>query len=201
LFQGLVYRRGNTLDHTTGNQEIEPAASGGRLSLSASWDFGKDFGLEMLVGFGRNQRCLAPTAAFWQNGNMAGYWLHPEGNQIVKVATTHDEWLRDRQHIADLGLPSTAYEEIMGYPPTDIDPIRMVGLRHGLVRVREHRRHVSVQYWAEAERAGPVLAAAAAALIAVGIHPDSRLIVDDLLLGNSMAITLGGLQAEMGLGT
>ena len=132
---------------------------------------------------------------------MAGYWLHPERNQIVQVATTHDEWLRDRQHAGDLGLPEAAFEEIMSYAATDIDPIRMVALRHGLARVREHKWHVSVQHWTEAERVGAVLAAVARALIAVGIHADSRLVVDNLLLGESKAITLRGLQAELDLGT
>lgn len=129
---------------------------------------------------------------------MAGYWLHPERNQVVKVATTHDDHIRDRANATALGLPETAYREIMSYAATEIDPIRMVGLRHGLVRVREHRRHVSVQFMAEAERAGLVLAAVATALIGLGIHADSRLIVDNLLTGDSQAITLASLQAQVG---
>jgi hypothetical protein len=44
---------------------------------------------------------------------MSGWWLHPERNQIVKVATTHDDWLRDRQHTTELGLPEAAYREMM----------------------------------------------------------------------------------------
>jgi hypothetical protein len=132
---------------------------------------------------------------------MAGHWLNPDTGLIVKVASTHDEWLRDRQHALDLGLTEADYQEIMSYPPTDIDPIRLVGLRRGLVRVREHRRHVSVQFMAEAARVGIVLAATVRGLMEVGIHPDTRLIVDNLLLGDSRSVMLGGLADEMGLGT
>ena len=131
---------------------------------------------------------------------MAGYWIHPERNQIVKVDNTHDRWLRNRQHALDLGLPESAFQEIMSYAATEIDPIRMVGVRHGLVRVREHRRHSSVQHWTEADRAGSILAAVVRVLGGV-VHPDERLVIDNLLTGESRAITLGGLLDELSLGT
>jgi hypothetical protein len=132
---------------------------------------------------------------------MAGYWLNPDTGLIVKVTETHDAWIRDRQHAAELGLPEADFAKIISFPPTAIDEIRLVAVRRGLVRVREHRRHVSVQFMAEAERVGMVLGAVVAALIGVEIHPDSRLIVDNLLLGDSRAIMLGGLAAELRVGT
>ena len=85
---------------------------------------------------------------------MAGYWLNPETGLCVRVATTHDEWVRDRKNAEDLGLPDTVYREIMSYDPTDIDPIRLAAVRCGLVRIREHRRHISVQYMADADVLG-----------------------------------------------
>ena len=119
---------------------------------------------------------------------MAGYWLNPERNQIVKVATTHDEWLRE--HALDLGLPEAAYQEIMSYAATDIDPIRMVGLRYGLVRVREHKWHVSVQFAADSGRSPQVIQVVATALTGLGIHPDTFLVIDNLLLNESRSLTL-----------
>jgi hypothetical protein len=124
---------------------------------------------------------------------MAGYWLDPKTGQCVRVTTTHDEWIPDRQHAEDLGLPEAAYREIMSFAPTNIDPIRLVAVRCGLVRIREHRRYVSVQYISEADRVGLISDAVAIALTDLGIHPDTRLIVDNFLLGESVAMTLAGL--------
>jgi hypothetical protein len=73
----------------------------------------------------------------------------------------------------------------------------MVGVRQGLVRIREHKRHVSVQFAAQTSRVESVFRAVATALTGL-VHPDERLVIDNLLTGESKAITLGGLQAEMG---
>jgi hypothetical protein len=127
---------------------------------------------------------------------MAGYWLNPETGQCVRVTTTHDEWIRDRQNAEDLGLPEAVYREIMRFEPTDIDPIRLAAVRCGLVRIREHRRHISVQYLAAPERVGAIVDAVAKALTGLGIHPDTRLIVDNLLLGETVEITLAGLETS-----
>jgi hypothetical protein len=132
---------------------------------------------------------------------MAGFWINPDTNLIVKVESTHDEWVRNRQHAADIGLSDADFQEIMSYLPTAVDEIRLVAVRRGLVRVREHRRHVSVQFMAEAERVGMVLAAVVRGLMEVGIHPDSMLHIDNLLLRDSRSIMLGGLAAELGGGT
>ena len=83
--------------------------------------------------------------------------------------------------------------------PTAIDLIRVAAVRFGLVRIREHRRYISVQFMAEAERVEAVLVAVAKALTGLRIHEDTFLVVDNLLLGESRSITLGGLQVEMGL--
>jgi len=128
---------------------------------------------------------------------MAGYWLNPERNQCVQVATTHDEWVRDRANADALGLPEAVYEEIMSYRPADIDPIRLAAVRFGLVRIREHRWHVSVQYWAETDRVEVVLGAVVRALTGLGIHPDTWLIVDNLLLKDSLAMTLRELETTL----
>ena len=129
-------------------------------------------------------------------------WLVVE-SRIWSVRPSHHPRRvdRDRQHATDLGLPEAAWQEIMSYSPTNIDPIRLAAVRCGLVRIREHRRHVSVQYWAEAERADAVLAAVVKALTGLEIHPDTRLEIDNLLAGDSRVATLGGLQADVVQGT
>jgi hypothetical protein len=128
---------------------------------------------------------------------MAGYWLRPETGQCTKVATTHDEFIRDKSNAESLGLSASAFSEIMSYPPTALDDIRLVAVRNGLIRIREHRRHVSVQYMAESDRVQPALRVVVTALHGVGIHPDTWLVLDNLLLHDSKSLMLGQLQASL----
>ena len=128
---------------------------------------------------------------------MAGYWLRPDTGECVQVATTHDEWLQNQKNAEDLGLLPEACKEIMGYAPTAVDEIRLVGVRHGLVRIREHKRHVSVQFWAELNCLNSVLQAVVKALNGVGIHPDTRLVIDNLLSDERVAMTLRELEAAL----
>jgi hypothetical protein len=128
---------------------------------------------------------------------MAGYWLNPGNGQCTQVSTTHDEFVRDRTNAESLGLSDSAFSEIMSYPPTALDEIRLVAVRNGLVRIREHRRHVSVQYMAELERVQPLLRIVVTALRGVGIHPDTWLVLDNLLLHDSKSMMLGQLEASL----
>ena len=126
---------------------------------------------------------------------MAGYWLKPDG-ECVEI-TTHNDWVRNQRNAENLGLPPEAYAEIMQYPATAIDEIRLVGVRHGLVRIREHKRHISVQFMAEANRVEMVLRAVVKALNGVEIHPDSRLVVDNLLPQERVVISLRELEIAL----
>ena len=57
----------------------------------------------------------------------------PNEIRSSRWANTHDEHIRDRANAVALGLPETAYREIMSYAATDLDRIRLVAVRHGLV--------------------------------------------------------------------
>jgi len=59
---------------------------------------------------------------------MAGYWLKPDTGECIKVATTHDEWIRDRKNAEHLGIPATFYAKIRRYPPTSVDEIRILAV-------------------------------------------------------------------------
>lgn len=127
----------------------------------------------------------------------AGYWLRPETGQCIKVATTHDEFVRDRANAENLGLSASAFNEIMRFPPTALDEIRLVAVRSGLVRIREHRRYLSVQYMAESDRVQPLLRIVVTALHGVGIHPDTWMVVDNLLLHDSQSLMMGQLEESL----
>ena len=128
---------------------------------------------------------------------MSGYWLKPDTGECVKVATTHDAWIRDQEHAARLGLPAAVYDEIMSHPPTAVDEIRLLAVKCGLVRIREHRWHVSVQFWTEPHRVGPLCGEIVKALHGVGIHADTRLVIDNLSAGDRVAMTLRELEVTL----
>lgn len=127
----------------------------------------------------------------------AGYWLNPDTGQCVRVATTHDDWVRDRGNAESIGLPERAYNDIMKLPVTAIDEIRRVALNWGLVRIREHPRYTSIQFTAHAHRITPILRAALAALKAAQVHPGTTLKIDNLLLNDSITIGLGELENHL----
>jgi hypothetical protein len=127
----------------------------------------------------------------------AGYWLNPSTGMCVRVATTHDEWIRDKGNTDRIGLPEECYHQIMRHPATAVDEIRLLALDWGLVRIREHRWYTSVQFKARPDRVKPILGAVIVALNDVQIHPDTRLVIDNLLLHDSASITIAGLQSAL----
>ena len=123
----------------------------------------------------------------------AGHWLNPMTHQCVQV-TTHDGWIRDEKNADSIGLPGHLYRQIMLLPDSAVDEIRILALRGGLVRIRQHKRYTSVQFRATADQVTEVLQAVLRALAELEVHPDERLEIDNLLLGESVSITLRALQ-------
>jgi hypothetical protein len=130
----------------------------------------------------------------------AGYWLEPNTGRLVKVETTHDQWIREENNARTMGVPEPVYQEIMTFPPEAVDEIRLLALHSGLVRMREHRRHLSIQFAAERPRLPSVLKAITIALNDLGIHPDTYAEMDNLLLGESAAMTVGELRIRIANG-
>jgi hypothetical protein len=127
----------------------------------------------------------------------AGYWLNPDTGKCVQVITTHDEWVRDNANARSMGVPQWVYDEIMRHPPTAVDEIRLLALHCGLVRMREHPRYLSIQFAAERHRITRVLLAIATALSDLTIHADTNIRMDNLLLNDSLSITVAELQSRV----
>ena len=125
----------------------------------------------------------------------AGHWLNPVTGQCAQV-TTHDEWIRDEKNADSIGLAQNLYRQIILLPDTAIDHIRIVALQGGLVRIRQHKRYTSVQFWAIADQIASILQAVLRTLDELKIHPDERLEIDNLLLGESVSITRRALQTS-----
>ncbi len=121
---------------------------------------------------------------------MAGYWLNFDTGKCIRVGGTHDEWIRDKANADGIGLPQAGYAAIMKYSSTAIDEIRLTALHWGLVRIREHRRNTSVQFAAHPHQVTSILQAVVAILRSLTIHPDTMLVIDNLLLTDSVRISL-----------
>lgn len=121
---------------------------------------------------------------------MAGFWLNPTTGKCIRVEPTHDAWIRDRNHAEEIGLPEAAYTAIMQLPETAVDEIRIAAMAWGLVRIREHPKYTSIQFRAHPHRVTPILRAVVAALTEIKLHPDTTLVIDNLLLNDSATIGL-----------
>ena len=125
----------------------------------------------------------------------AGHWINPKTGRCALV-TTHNDWIRDEKNAKSIGLPDHRYRDIMTLPDNAIDEIRILALRGGLVRIRQHRRYTSVQFWAAIGDVEAIRQAVVRALAELEVHPDERLEIDNLLLGESVSLTLRALQTS-----
>ena len=128
----------------------------------------------------------------------AGHWLNPKTGQYMEV-TTHDEWIRNAENASNIGLADDLYRQIMLLPATDnaaVDEIRILAVQGGLIRIRQHKRYTSVQFWVMSDQVDETLQAALRALVELRIHPDERLQIDNLCLGESASVTLRELQSN-----
>jgi hypothetical protein len=126
-----------------------------------------------------------------------GYWLNPINGKLMRVST-HDIWIREKENADSIGLPPHVYEEITKLPPTAVDEVRIAAMKGGLVRIRQHRHYVSIQFMAQQQEVTPILRAVANALKSVGIHTDERLVIDNLLLMDRVEVSLGELGERVG---
>ena len=127
----------------------------------------------------------------------AGHWLNPTTGQCEQV-TTHDEWIRDKENANEHRSGRPSLPQIMLLPATDnaawSDP-----------RSRSSRRSDSNPP-AQAVHLGAILGderpggcnspSRLADLGGTGVHPDERLQIDNLCLGESASVTLRALQND-----
>jgi hypothetical protein len=84
----------------------------------------------------------------------------------------------------------------MRLPGTAVDETRRLAVQGGLIRIRQHKRYTSVQFWVMSDQVDATLQAVLQALAELGVHPDERLQIDNLCLGKSTSVTLRELQND-----
>lgn len=100
-----------------------------------------------------------------------GYWIRAKDGDIDRV-TKHEQWLKNKWNLKKwdlepLGPELAKYNE---FNKAHVDEIRMIGLRAGLIRVRENMGTISIQFWAPRQKVSDYLYNTAQALKSVNLY-------------------------------
>jgi hypothetical protein len=82
-----------------------------------------------------------------------GYWLNPANQKWIAV-TRHELTMRDATAMAELGVAQdviNAAQQIAPYGHDAVEELRILGIRSGLIRVRDQGLYISVQFDAPLE--------------------------------------------------
>ena len=87
-----------------------------------------------------------------------GYWINGRTGQYAKV-TRHEQWLKDEKNLTAFGLTDLipVLAPYNAFNPQQTDEIRMIGLRAGLIRIRDNKGTIAVQFSAPRGRVSDYL--------------------------------------------
>jgi hypothetical protein len=107
--------------------------------------------------------------------NSQGYWLNPDTEEVHLVGR-HQDWILE--HAAELELN----EKVRGLDADrDEDLIRILGCQAGLVRLRNYRDRVSVQFWTnDPDRERKILQLVYAQVQKLGVGPYKPIWINNL---------------------
>jgi len=113
-----------------------------------------------------------------------GFWLDPTTGQVHEVRT-HQDWLLENASLVGLE------DAVVGFDPQqDQDAIRLIGVRAGLVRIRDYGARMSVQFWSEPDRVAAVLCAVRRFLPKAGVGPLKKIWVNNLANNDQVTVTI-----------
>lgn len=119
----------------------------------------------------------------------AGYWLNPQTGAFFQV-DTHETWIRDPDNVKKIGLSQDYYDELMKLPVTDMDGVRRLAVKGGLVRTRQAKNTTTIQFEQPRNLVRDVLHAVADMLRQTVRDPYEQLWLNNLQTNDSMLITL-----------
>lgn len=82
-----------------------------------------------------------------------GYWLNPANQKWIPV-TRHELAMRDAAALAELSVASQVIDAAQRISPSGRDgenKLRILGIRNGLIRIRDQDMYISVQFDAPVE--------------------------------------------------
>jgi len=129
-----------------------------------------------------------------------GFWLDRRTGALHRV-TTHNDWLLIPENQKKAGLGPTKVGVLNRLDPVrEIDEIRMVGVRVGLIRIRDYLNRVSIQFCTTGPEVGEVLQAVVAAMPAVSGDRFPFLTIQNLRDDSTARIHFPDLVAKLGAG-
>jgi hypothetical protein len=129
-----------------------------------------------------------------------GFWLDPRTGALHRV-TTHNDWLLVPENQKKAGLGPTKVGVLNSLDPVrEIDEIRMVGVRAGLIRIRDYLNRVSIQFCATGPEVGEVLQAVVATMPAVSSDKFAFLTIQNLRDDSTARIHLPDLVTKLRAG-
>lgn len=141
-----------------------------------------------------------------------GFWLDPDDNAVYPVdayRNRHEWWLLDadnqrkvnlRQNTIDAlnKLKVQADDAITNGGAVPADEIRMIGLRAGMIRVRDWRNNIVVQFHASRSRVRNVLWSIFMGLDkALSPHPNAEIVIDNIATNDSVRLSFKQFQKKL----
>ena len=127
-----------------------------------------------------------------------GYWLNPKINQHWLVSR-HETWILDPQNARLSGIPEQDLQRLRTLNPIrSMDEIRMAGVKAGLVRIRSHKNHISVQFAAPVSYTEEVMRSIFNFLDKIEGYKDTPVAIDNFGTGESTQISLAEIGMRLG---
>ena len=119
-----------------------------------------------------------------------GYWLNPQTQQSW-IVDKHELWVLENPLLS--GVPANVHAHLLTLDPNKgMDEIRLAAINVGLIRLRDRRSHVSVQFSADEPNEKSVLRSVA--MFLDGIWRDTPLVIGNFANGTETTITLRQLR-------
>ena len=122
-----------------------------------------------------------------------GYWLNPQTQQSW-IVDKHELWVLENPLLS--GVPANVHAHLLTLDPNKgMDEIRLAAINVGLIRLRDRRSHVSVQFSADEPNEKSVLRSVA--MFLDGIWRDTPLVIGNFATRTETTITLRQLLKEV----
>jgi len=129
-----------------------------------------------------------------------GFWLEPRSGALHRVVT-HDRWMLDPKNQAKVCLTPEQVRVLESLDPVrEIDEIRMIGVMSGLIRIRDYRNRVSVQFYSTSAEVGQMLQSVVEAMPNVTRDRFPFLTIQNLCDDSTIHIHLADLESMLRAG-
>ena len=124
-----------------------------------------------------------------------GYWLNPSTQQTW-IVDKHELWVLENSLLS--GVPSDVHAHLLSLDQNKgMDEIRLAAINAGLIRLRDRRSHVSVQFSADQLNQKYFLRSVAMFLDEIVVFKDTPLVIGNFATRTETTMTLRQLLKEV----